>query len=240
MLEFLFADHVIPFTISLILFLLIAAVETICLFFGVQISGWFGIDVNMDGNADIGGDVGVDGASGVDIGHEGVFTHFYSWLRVGQVPLLILLVVFLASYGTIGLTLQYAVLSLFGGMLNVFLAAIAAFLLALPMVRMFSGLLNRIIPKDETVAVSLDSLIGRIAVISLGVAKSHYPAQARVVDHFGNIHYVMLEPDNADAVIGAGEKALLVRREDGHFFGIKVTEPIEELGERGRYHSTES
>lgn len=216
MLALLFSDHALPFTISLALFLLIALVETVCLFFGVEISGWLGFDSDLD--------VDFDAATGIDFAHEGIFTHIYSWLRIRQVPLLILLIVFLASFGLIGIAVQYAALSLWGDMLHIVPASIIAFLLSLPVVRTLAGILNRVMPKDETAAVSLDSLIGRTATIPLGVAKSGYPAQAKVVDQFGNTHYIMLEPDNADESIQSGENALLVRRVSGKFFAIKADE----------------
>lgn len=72
-----------------------------------------------------------------------------------------------------------------------------AFLLAMPSVRLFSSVLVRIMPRDETSAVASDSFIGRTATITLGTAKRGSAAQ--------------------------GESVLLVRGEGGVFFAIPVT-----------------
>ena len=75
-------------------------------------------------------------------------------------------------------------------------------------------------PKDETTAVSIDSLVGRFAVLDLGTSKKGSPARAKVLDIHGHPHFVMVEPDNEGQQFTSGEKLLLVRREGDVFKAI--------------------
>jgi hypothetical protein len=88
------------------------------------------------------------------------------------------------------------------------------------------------VPRDETTAVSEDSLVGRVAVITLGVASSAAPAEGRVRDEHGQTHYVMVEPDIAGESFSAGSEVLLVKRAGARFFGIRNPSPA--LSDRGK------
>ena len=69
--------------------------------------------------------------------------------------------------------------------LNGWLAAVAVWFLSLPLVRLTAGGLYKIMPKDETTAVSQESLIGRIGTVVLGEARAGSAAQVRVKDVYG-------------------------------------------------------
>jgi hypothetical protein len=75
-------------------------------------------------------------------------------------------------------------------------------------------------PRDETTAIDLVALVGREAEIVIGRAAKGNPARARVVDHFGQTHHVMVEPDNDGQTFGEGERILLVRQEGENFRAI--------------------
>ena len=130
-----------------------------------------------------------------------------------------LLVVFLAVYGLVGYVFQTAFAAVFGAYLNGTLAAVAVWFLSLPLVRATAGGLYKILPKDETTAVSQDTLIGRVGVIVIGQARTGSPAQVRVKDGFGQTHYVMAEPDG-EGVLKQGEAVLLVSLEGNTFKAI--------------------
>ena len=106
-----------------------------------------------------------------------------------------------------------------------------AFVLAMPVVRGVGGLFARLVPRDETTAVSEDSLVGRVAVITVGVASGNAPAEGRVRDEHGQTHYVMVEPDIAGESFPAGTEVLLVKRAGAKFFGIR--NPSAALSDRG-------
>ncbi|HLL30890.1 MAG TPA: OB-fold-containig protein, partial [Allosphingosinicella sp.] len=151
-------------------------------------------------------DVGADMDGGGDL---------LGWLGVGKVPLLMLLVVFLAIFGLAGLAIQQ-----FAGPLPLWLAAPAATAAALPLTGLGARGLARIMPQDETTAVSLDSLLGRRATITIGTARRGSPAQARVRDVHGHAHYVMIEPYDDAHSIGEGETVILERREGNIFIAL--------------------
>jgi hypothetical protein len=191
MLELATAPANLPFSVALLVMLLIGLVEALGL-------GASAVSLDIDADAPV--EVGV-----------------LDWLGVGRVPLLMLIVVFLALFALIGLILQQAAAGLTGAYLRPWLAAAATGVVAVPITGIAARGLARIIPRDETTAVSLDSLIGKRGTITIGTARRGSPAQARVRDVHGQSHYVMVEPQNEEHAIAQGETVLLVRR-DGHIF----------------------
>ena len=191
--------------------MIIAILEGVGALFGASISSIFS-GLFPDSNIEI--DVG-------DLNSPGIFARALSWLRVGQVPILVLIIVFLLGFGISGLILQNFLLMTFGLMLPAFVAAILAFAISLPIVRVLGSGLNKIIPKDETSAVSKDTFIGRIATITLGESKNSSPAEAKVKDSFGKYHYIMVEPDIEGDIFVQGSKVLLVRQSGSKFYAIK-------------------
>ena len=194
MLEIIAAPANLPFSVALLVMLMIGAVEA----FGLGASA-----VHLDVHADVDGDL-------------------LGWLGVGRVPLLMLLVVFLALFGLIGLAIQQ-----FAGPLPLWIAAPAAAAAALPLTGLGARGLARIMPGDETTAVSLDSLVGRRGTITIGTARRGSPAQARVSDIHGQPHYVMVEPYDDDHAIGEGETVRLDRREGNIFIAVGRTDRLE-------------
>ena len=199
------------FGIALALMLLLGVLEVLSMLLGGA-SEWLD-NLLPDSLADSAhAEVGLDAA-------DGVMVRFLSWLYVGKVPVLMLLVVFLAVYGLAGYAFQTAFAAVFGAYLNGTSAAVAVWFLSLPLVRATAGGLYKILPKDETTAVSQDTLIGRVGVIVLGEARPGSPAQVRVKDGFGQTHYVMAEPDG-EGVLKQGEAVLLVSLEGNTFKAI--------------------
>ena len=199
------------FGIALALMLLLGVLEVLSMLLGGA-SEWLD-NLLPDSLADSAhAEVGLDAA-------DGVVVRFLSWLYVGKVPVLMLLVVFLAVYGLAGYVFQTAFAAVFGAYLNGTPAAVAVWFLSLPLVRATAGGLYKILPKDETSAVSQDTLIGRVGVIVIGQARSGSPAQVRVKDGFGQTHYVMAEPDG-EGVLKQGEAVLLVSLEGNTFKAI--------------------
>ena len=161
-----------------------------------------------------------DGIDGVDADINAETPSALSWLNVGRLPLLMLIVVFLLSFGMTGLIGQRVFVAVTGLIAPWFMAAPAAFFIALPVTRAVGRAVGAIMPHDETTAVSRDSLIGRVAVIVTGEARQNSAAQARVRDEHGQPHYVMVEPDNAGDMFPSGASVLLVRRASATYFAI--------------------
>jgi hypothetical protein len=215
MLTFITATENLPFSFALALMLLIFLLELLGMLMGVGLSQLFDgllpdLDLDVDLDADLdGGDVQVPALSALA-----------GWLRLGQVPVLILLIVFLTCFGLLGYTIQSAAQGLFGAMLPAWPAAAATFLVSLPCFRLFSGVIARIAPKDETSAVSDTTFIGRIATITLGTAAKGSPAEAKLEDQYGQTHYIMVVPDLDEERFNQGERVLLVRKDGSLFAAI--------------------
>lgn len=211
MLEFVSLPENSWFSIALVVMLGIAILEGILSVLGVAMSSMLdGVLPDLDADIDA-GDVNAAPASGI--------SRFLSWLRLGKVPVLMLLIVFLTGFGLSGLAVQSLLQATFGFLLPVYLAAIPALLISFSVVRVAGGLIEKFMPSDETEAVSDASLVGRTAVITLGTARRGKPAQAKLKDKFGTAHYLMVEPDVAEAQFGAGREVLLVKK-DGHVFRV--------------------
>jgi len=207
----LLAPESAPFLIATLVMLAIAVVEGIGLLIGVSATHW--LDSLLHPSQ----------LEGVE---TGMADSWLGWLHVGKVPLLALVVVFLAAFAIVGFVVNMVVHGLFGIYLPALIGAPVAFFAALPVVRVTGGVLGRLMPRDETFAVSLDSLVGRMATILGGTARQGFPAQAKVTSEHGQVIYVMVEPDSAQTTFGASEPVLLVKRLSGtRFQGIRNPKP---------------
>ena len=200
----LFADHNLPFAVALAVMIALALAQV----FGL---GDFGGDADMDLDAD--GDLDAGALDGL-----------LSILGIGRVPFTMWLALFLFLFAAIGVSGQALAQSLTGSPLDRALAAILAVVPAVPLTGLLTRPLARILPHDETTAVSIDSLVGRRATIVTGRAAAGCAARAKVIDHHGHPHHVMVEPHDAEAAFQEGEDILLVRREGEAFYAVGVEE----------------
>lgn len=185
----------LPFAISFFVMIGIGLIEAIGLGLG-----------QLDLDADVGAD-----------GHEGVL----DWLGLGgELPILIWLTSLLGCFTLTGIAIQQGAAAIVGTPLGWPLAAGAALV--------GGGLLNtvaarglaRIMPGYESSVISTDDLLRRRGTILEGTARRGAPARAKVVDQHGQAHIIMVEPHDDAALIRAGERALLVRREGSLFFAL--------------------
>lgn len=190
------------FLVAIVVMLLIVVLEVVSLFMGAGLAQAVdSILPELDSDIDVDAD-----ASSFDVGKV------LHWFRVGEVPVLMLFVVFLTSFGLAGLLLQAMVQMVTGLFLPGGIAAVAAFMAAVPCVRFLGGLLARYMPRDETYVLSENALIGRVATTVAGIAAAGRPVQAKVTDEYGQTHYLLVEPDQGEEVFEPGEKVLLVSR----------------------------
>ena len=157
---------------------------------------------------------------------DGLADSWLGWLHVGRVPLLVLVVVFLAAFAVVDFVANIVVHALFGTYIPALIGGPAAFVASLPVVRATGRVLSRMLPKDQSSAVSMDSMVGRIATVMGGTAKLGYPAQAKVMTEFGQALYVLVEPDTSETTFGVSDQVLLVKRVSGKKFqGIRNPKP---------------
>jgi Protein of unknown function (DUF1449) len=147
------------------------------------------------------------------------------WLHLGKVPFLILLGIFLAGFAISGYAIQGFSQALIGNLLPAWLVALPSVLAGLSLVSGLGGLIARIMPSDETSAVSELSLIGRAGIVTQGIARQGMAAQAKVRDMHGRVHYVMVEPDLEGDTFEEGSTVLLVKKIGAKFHAIKNPHP---------------
>jgi len=97
---------------------------------------------------------------------------------------------------------------------------VPAVLGALPVTRASSRLIARLIPREETYVADLDSLLGRVATVSLGPITRPSPGKGRVSGPHGNTHFVRIRPAQPDGRFEVGDKVLLTARERSLFDAI--------------------
>lgn len=234
MIAFLFESPNLPFTIALGLFLGIALLEGVTTVMGFGLSGLiddilpdldFDVDLDIDADVDLDVDVDID-ADAPDIHHVGsahALSRFWGWINVGRIPFLILFLLFLFGFGIIGIIIQSLSDNLIGRLLPGIVASLLSFVGTLYFVRITGKPLSKIIPEDETEAVSETSFIGRPAVITTGTARFGNPAQAKLQDHHGYTHYIMVEPQSETEVFETGSEVLIISQVGAKYLAVLNT-----------------
>ncbi|MDB5505740.1 MAG: hypothetical protein JWR75_378 [Devosia sp.] len=142
----------------------------------------------------------------------GPLSALLSWLSFGRVPVLILLVIFLASFALSGFAVQWLAAAAIGMPLAPLLAAVPATAGGLFSMRQLGRWLARIFPRDHSEAASQQDVVGSVATIIRGEARPGQPAEAKAQDMRGRSHYLLVEPKAADATYRAGDKVVIVSR----------------------------
>jgi hypothetical protein len=214
----------LPFLVALVAFVLISFAQILGLG-DLFDSGDVDIDIDLDVDVEAGGESKFD----VDpdaFNTSGWVEGAFSLLGLGRVPFLVWLMLLLFVYSIIGVSGQALAIALLGQPLDTTLAAVLTGFAALPVNGALTRPLARLLPQDETSAVSLDSLVRRDAEIQIGTAKKGSPARSKVLDMFGQPHFVMVEPHDPKAALSEGETVLLVRREGETFFAVRYESPL--------------
>lgn len=212
--DFFLQSGNIPFSIALATLLGIGLLELGSIFVGYSLSHLLDhshIDHDVD----------------TDVDHLTIFAKFIGWLRYKNTPLIVLIISFLAEFSLIGLSIQFILSQNFKFTLPGYLAVIPALLITFPLLRLTSMILNKIIIKDETTAVDTESFKGQYAVIVLGTAERGSPTQAKLVDIYGQSHYIMVEPFQDNMKIEQYQKVLLLNKKDETTFYVEPISTIE-------------
>ncbi len=226
MIDFLLSPANTPFVISLGLMVTFTVIEILSVSLGMGLSEMvdsmipeFDVDVDIDMDVDADIDANIADISGP----QDSFVKLLSWFRIGEVPVIMLFIIFLTGFGLTGIIVQYVMISLVKMTLPLWIAVIISILVAIPTVRICGGFLGKYMPKDETYAVSEESFPGMIAIVTMGVAKEGKPAQAKLTDKHGQTHYILIEPDKNDESFGKGDQALIVSQQGALFKVIAPT-----------------
>lgn len=213
MIAFLLADFNTGFAIALGLVVALAALEGAGMLIGLSLMSL------LDQISPIELDVEVDAEFS-----DGGLTPLLGWLCLNRLPLLIWLVLFLTSFAIAGYSTNFALLNAANIMLPEFIVYSLSFVVAIFLTRYLGIPLGRLLPKNESSAVSNNSFNGLIAKITIGTAKKDSPAEAALLDKFNQKHYVLVSPDDATEIFNQGDEVVLVEKQKNIWLAIRFTQ----------------
>jgi hypothetical protein len=212
MIDLILANENLPFTVAIGIMITISFMEGFGLLIGVGFSNLldsilpdFDIDTDVPDNFDT----------------PDFFSRILTWFCIGKVPILILLILALTTFGLSGYLIQIISKSILLQFFPSFIASILAIVISVPIIKTCANMLNKIIPDDESQSISEDSFIGEVAIITLGTAKLNYPASAKFQDHHGTTHHIMVEPDEENVEFKQGTEVILTEKNNHIFKAIK-------------------
>ncbi len=238
MFEFLLSPQVVPFAVALGLLAGLLLIELVALLMGASLLGTEldkssadiefdpGIDLSVDApdvplpapvdlaQMDLGGLAPTD----LDLEPAGAMaapTGLAAALGFGRVPALIWLAAALAGFGLSGYLLQSLIARIFGTPLPALLAVLPAAAAGLWFARGYGRVLARMIPGTESSVRSKAMLNRKRGVVSQGTARAGQPAEVRVSDSYGNMHYIRAEPLDQTEAIASGTEVLVLRIRHG-------------------------
>ncbi|MBK8158564.1 MAG: DUF1449 family protein [Rhodospirillaceae bacterium] len=220
-LEFLSGSGTRPFAIAGLILIGLLVIEIVSMLMGVSLSAKIDalFDVDTPDTPDL--DHGGIAASGLDVhaGEGSLFGTAWDWLNAGRVPLLVWLMGLLGAFTAFGYIIQ-ALAHLAIGFLPAFMAAIPAAVLAIPATRNVSRLIGRIVPRDESYAVTRDDLIGLTGTISLGPVTEQEIGRVLVKDAHGNRHLTWVRAAEPGINLPTGAVVLLTERHGTEYLVI--------------------
>jgi hypothetical protein len=197
-LDFFLAQSNLPYAVALAIVALLGVIEGLTLIAGISLMAamddWLP-DADLDTDLPQGG-----------------LTALAGWLCLDRLPVLIWFVLALGCFSITGYLLNY-----FSWLLtSALLPQVFSLLLALPLAAVachfLGGQLARVLPKNESSAVSIEDLSGSVGTVTLGCAIKGNPSEAVVQDQYRQKHYVLVEPEDEDTEFPAGVQVVLLRR----------------------------
>jgi hypothetical protein len=204
-----------PFTLAAAVMTGLVVVEALSLLVGHSLSGL--VD-NALGHEAGGGDL----ATSADADSALSPAALISWINLGRVPFLILLILALAVFALAGFLVQGLAAALIAP-LPALLAVPVAGAATLPALRISTRAIARLIPRDETYVVTADDLVGATAEVTLGPLDEGLPGQVRAVDRHGNTHFLRARAAPGAPAMATGARVLLVDRAEAVFVAVPAT-----------------
>lgn len=220
------APENLPFAVALGLFFLIGILQTVSLLTGISLFGWIDDllpDFDTDAGIDLDADLDVDAPEGP--GESSWLADAFAWMNFGRVPFMISFLLLLFLFSCLGYNGQLLLAEIGLGPLPALIAGPLAFVAALFPLKWGNALLARILPRDETNAVSAHSYVGRVATITIGEATHARPAEAKLRGPLGRTHYIMVRADRENDHFRQGEHVLIVGEGPDAYTGITVPNP---------------
>jgi len=197
-----------PFAIAALMIALVGGLEVAGMIVGMSFSELFG--------------------HAFDFGHgsnDSGVAQALSWINVGSVPLMICILLALGIFSMAGFLIQ-DLARLVAAPMPAAAAGVLAAAISVPLLRGATRYAAHLVPQDESYAVGLSDLVGRVGEVSIGPLDDGLPGRVRVKDVHGNWHMVTASAAPDSPPIEKGTSVLLVDRKDGRFIAIAAAEEI--------------
>ena len=201
MMDHIMLPEVRPFAVAGAMIVVVGAVELLAMLVGFSLSELVGRTVDLDAHSD------------------SPLVNALAWMNLRGVPLLVYLMITLAFFAIAGFLIQDVAAAIRSPLPLVF-AVPLALVLAAPLVRWTSGALAHLIPRDESYAVDLSSLVGRVGRVAVGPLDQGPPGRVRVKDEHDNLHIVTAVAAPNSPPLPQGAEVLLVDRINSRFIAV--------------------
>lgn len=201
MLDFIMSDNNFIFQLSLATALGMITIEILSILIGHSLM--FG-DMDVD----------VDSSTDIDFGVMNI-------VNPNRIPLAAFIFLFIGLFSIVGFSIQWINLNLSGSLFSMTFASIISLIITLPLARFVSIVVGKIMPRDETNAISKLSLIGSSGILSVGPIDGLHQGVARFADKYGVDHQFLVR--TTGIFIDTGETVVLKQALDDDVF---IVEPL--------------
>lgn len=253
MTEFFLAPNMVPYTLALALLFGLFGLELVFALIGGSLLGAGASDADLDvpdfaaEPFEMDFEPGFDVETGLDYDFAGMEAELVdydlpafegadgaeaapdpsgvlAWLGIGKAPVVLWLASLLLGFGLTGTVLVNIVGNSLGLALPLIVSLPVAGIVGVWFAGRFAAVFAALLPKTETQALPRSRLARRRGIITQGIARRGHPAEVRVADYWGNLHYIRAEPlADTDALPRGTEVLVLRHRPTGGYRLIAFT-----------------
>lgn len=200
----LLAPEMLPYSVSILIFAIFALLEVLSF-----LLGW-GIFSFLDDLFDV-------EHSDIELDNSTTLGGLFSYLNPQRVPFSMVILSFFFLFGFLGHLLQKIV-----GLFPLWITLPVTLLLSLVLLRHITGFIGRVLPRETSEVVSVESFIGKQAMILDPVSQKELPARAKLKDAYGAIHYIRVEPFHEEDKFYEGDQVIVLEKRESIFLVEKA------------------
>jgi len=165
----------------------------------------------------------------IDNSSTNSFTELFGWVNKGKTPVVMFIIIALLTISLTGLFIQHTMLLITGSQLPSIIIIPLGTFLGFILTRYVSDFIGKIMPKEETEAVSRDSFIGNIGIVVSNSIHKNLPGEIKVQDIYEKTHYFNAFT-NGENILSKNEKVLLVGLNDSRTKFEIIKDPNQNIG----------
>jgi hypothetical protein len=208
MINFILSDINFPYSTALGIVITFVLLELMTVIIGFSIASFLDNLITPSHSADL--EVGADS------------TLITSWLFINKLPITIWASILLTGIGLSGITMNFITVKYLSFALPHYISIPLALIFSIPFTRKTSKVVSKLMPKNESSAVCITTLKGRIGTVTVGTGTISNPVEAKVIDAHDKPHYVLVRPTN-DITITQNDEVVLFEQVDGIWLCDKFT-----------------